>query len=111
MTMGNMFCDVCGLHPAICVASTSIPYSCAFCFECLNRGADPLLVFEHWYDVIGNPENHRCPDDSNTFFEGKYMTYRAWYVIRSKNHDQHVLDWNMEQLGREILDEADETTH
>jgi len=100
MTMLDMRCDVCNRpgeeHKAIGVASTSVPYSCAFCAECAARGADPELVFEHWYDVIGEPENHRCPDDSVTFRDGRYMTYREWYAIRSTQHDWHVIAWHYE---------------
>lgn len=87
-------CDVCMRgapdHVPIGVASTSIPFSCAFCRECAQRGADPLLVFEHWFDVIGSPDQHRFPDDAVSFYDGHYISYRDWYAIRDRQQDGHV---------------------
>jgi hypothetical protein len=79
MTMTDMVCDVCHLRKAIGVASTSIPFSCAFCECCANYGADPELVFGYWAVEIGPPENHRCPGLSLTFKDGQYITYSEWY--------------------------------
>ena len=101
MTMVDMRCDVCQrdpkVHPAVGVACTSIPYSCAYCRACATIAADPIIVFEVWYDTVGEPDRHRSPDNSYTFLGDSYITYRDWYVIRSRNHDQHVLDWHLEQ--------------
>lgn len=100
MTMADLICDVCNRpdHKAIGVACTSIPFSCAFCNECAEKGADPVFVFEHWFDVIGAPENHACPDFSCTFFEGQYITYRQWYAIRDKQQDGHVMLWHYSKM-------------
>jgi hypothetical protein len=103
--MLDMRCDVCNRpgdeYKAIGVACTSVPYSCAFCVECATRRADPLLVFEHWFDVIGAPEHLSFPDDATSFFEGRYITYREWYAIRDKQQDGHVILWHYEQISRE----------
>jgi len=108
MTMVDMLCDVCNKEPALGVASTSIPYSCAFCRKCLEQGADPIMVFDLWYTQIGDPDNHACPDDSKTFYEGKYVTYREWYAIRSMQHDWHVLEWHEQKIAEQFPDEDDE---
>lgn len=79
MTMLDMKCDVCNKNPAIGVASTSVPYSCAYCKECASRSADPEMVFIFWADDIA-PDDHRSPDQSVTYKDGQYMTYREWYA-------------------------------
>jgi hypothetical protein len=84
MKMPDMRCDVCGIRQAIGVASTSIPFSCAFCACCASYGAEPELVFEYWFEELGPPSNHRCPGLSLTWKDGQYWTYTAWYEQRQR---------------------------
>ena len=79
MTALDNTCDVCHRGPMIGVACTSIPYSCAFCRECAQRGADPEMVFQFWAEDIP-PDGHASPDHSCTYKDGEYMTYREWYT-------------------------------
>lgn len=81
MTALDNLCDVCHVNPMIGVASTSMPYSCAYCRECAERGADPELVFLCWEEDI-SPDQHACPDHANTYKDGRYVTYREWYEER-----------------------------
>lgn len=78
MTAANNRCDICNREPMIGVASTSVPFSCAFCLECAQRGADPEFVFVFWAEDIP-PDEHAAPDDCVTWKDGGYMTYREWY--------------------------------
>jgi hypothetical protein len=61
MTMLDNKCDVCGINPAIGVACTSVPFSCAFCSECARQGADPEWIFEYflWEVANGDPAKLR----------------------------------------------------
>lgn len=80
MTMADMKCDVCGVEPAIGVAATSVPYSCAYCVKCCEQGADPELVFVLWANTIGPPIEHGYPDSVFTYRQGEgYLTYTQWY--------------------------------
>ena len=77
-------CEVCGINPAIGVASTSMPYSCAYCVECAKRGADPEVVFVCMYDDVGTDFSKLVEgyaDAVITFKDGRYMTYREWAPI------------------------------
>lgn len=82
MTMLDMKCDVCNVGEAVGVASTLMPYSCAYCVECLRRGAQPEIVFLNWHDASNgdlgklNPE---VVDQIVTYHEGQYKTYREWH--------------------------------
>jgi predicted metal-binding protein len=85
MTMTNFKCDVCGRDGAFGVASTLIPYSCAYCRECAERGAQPELVFQVWYDDVGTDfEKMAIVDEVVTFRDGKYLSYREWAIWREK---------------------------
>jgi len=87
MTMLGGLCDVCGKNEAIGVASTSVPMSVAYCRECLAHGADPEMVFVYWAeDCDIKPDEHRSPDESVTFKDDRYISYREWYQDRG-NHD------------------------
>lgn len=82
-----MKCDVCGNDKAIGVASTSMPYSCAYCVECARCGADPEIVFECWYNDIGSDCSKMIeglPDSALTFKDGKYVSYRDWSRARDE---------------------------
>lgn len=80
----NNNCDICHINPGIGVASTSVPCSVMYCTECATRGSDPEWVFEYWYGEIGEPNDLNCPDNFNTFKDGKYITYREWYALKTK---------------------------
>lgn len=75
-------CQVCDVNPAIGVASTHVPYSCAFCSECASRGSDPEWIFDYWKEECGlTPDTISLPDGFNTLKDGKYLTYREWYGL------------------------------
>jgi predicted metal-binding protein len=81
MTMTDNKCDVCNVNPPIGVASTMIPYSCAYCKECASRHAQPIVVFLTWFDLVGVNFEKLYPDLENlvvTFSDGRYQTYREW---------------------------------
>jgi hypothetical protein len=86
MTMLDMKCDVCGVNPPVGVASTIIPYSCAYCVECLKRDAQPEIVFSVLLDDAGkglDPIDIETmfPDNLVTFKNGKYMTMAEWAAL------------------------------
>ncbi len=86
MTMLDEKCDVCGVNPSIGVASTSMPYSCAYCKECAERGADPIIVFVCFYDDFGtNFDLMRDPDGLVTYMDGQYVSYRDWALKQEKD--------------------------
>jgi hypothetical protein len=86
MTMRDMKCDVCGVNPPLGVASTSIPYSCAYCQECATRGADPEGVFEYLFQSIkeGDLAIEDVRDNLVTYKDGKYISFKEW----SEAHDR-----------------------
>jgi hypothetical protein len=80
MTMGDEKCDVCGVNPPIGVASTIMPYSCAYCPECAKRFAQPMIVFECFWDDFGADfgKMREGLEQLETFQDGKYLTYKDW---------------------------------
>lgn len=91
MTMADSKCDVCQIGKAIGVASTIMPYSCAYCRECATRHAQPLIVFECWWEDIGNKFEkfqEGIVDQFETFDCGRYMTYREWATRRAGGGDE-----------------------
>jgi len=76
MTMADMKCDVCEIRLAIGVASTSIPYSCAFCFECARASADPEWIFYWFLEDIGRPSLVR--EGLVTWSNGKFISFHDW---------------------------------
>lgn len=87
MTMADDKCDVCGVNPPIGVASTMIPLSCAYCIVCLERHAQPDLVFVTWADTGITPEKHVCPNEVHTYVSGEYITYTEWFNRRKNGTD------------------------
>lgn len=79
-------CDVCARQPAIGVASTSIPYSCAFCKECAQRGADPEMVFEHLLWDVANGDPTLLRPELLTFNKtrGRYEDMPTWAEGRER---------------------------
>jgi hypothetical protein len=79
MTMKDITCDVCGRPSAIGVASTMLPYSCAYCLECAGRDAQPELVCES----LPHPSqmHEGLADFVTTYKNGKYITYREWFNL------------------------------
>ena len=86
MTMVDGLCDVCNVNPPIGVASTMIPYSCAYCRECAERNAQPDIVFACWFDDIGTDFEHMHPAalEVETFKDGRYVSYREWALALRK---------------------------
>lgn len=90
MTMADMTCDVCGNPEPIGVASTIMPYSCAFCKTCAEKGAQPLIVFECIYDDVGTDFNslvQGIADQLVTYHFGRYITYKEWATLKKERAD------------------------
>lgn len=89
MTMADHKCEVCYVNEPIGVASTVMPYSCAYCVECARRFAQPKIVFECFYQDFGtdfdkiHPEYH----DLETYHDGKYVSYSVWAIWRKAQVD------------------------
>lgn len=76
-------CDVCHKNPMIGVASTSVPFSCAYCSECAEQGADPEWIFVMWAEDHGyKPQD--LVSGLVTYKDGRYLTYEKWYNERDK---------------------------
>lgn len=85
MSMGYNKCEVCGVQPPIGVASTIMPYSCAYCRECAGRFAQPLIVFETLfhdfgtrYEQLNSTVGDNAADELETYQDGAYISYRQW---------------------------------
>lgn len=81
MTMADLKCDVCGVGKAVGVCSTIMPFSCAYCIECLQRGAQPEIVFLGMYMDIGRDLSKLAEgvaDSMVTYDDGRYVSYREW---------------------------------
>lgn len=81
MTMLDHKCEVCFVNEPIGVAGTVLPYSCAYCVECLRNDAQPLVVFETLYDDFGTRFDEMLEgmaDELVTFADGGYQSYREW---------------------------------
>jgi hypothetical protein len=85
MTMTDKKCDVCRTGQAIGVASTVMPYSCAYCVECCKRFAQPLIVFECFWEDVGTDFGRLIDggDKLETYDSGRYQTYREWATNRA----------------------------
>lgn len=92
MTMADHKCEVCFVNEPIGVASTVMPYSCAYCAECARRFAQPPLVFECMYDDFGTDFDQMDPAYVvlETFLDGKYVDYKTWTAWRSTQVDDRV---------------------
>jgi hypothetical protein len=84
MTMKDHKCEICEVNEPIGVASTVMPYSCAYCVECARRFAQPKVVFECFFEDFGT--NYQLIDDHYldlvTYHNGKYINYREWLCGR-----------------------------
>lgn len=80
MTMNDHKCEVCEVNAPIGVASTVMPYSCAYCIECLRQFAQPRIVFECFFEDFGTAFDTMNPDYTElvTFHNGKYIAYTEW---------------------------------
>lgn len=78
MTMKDGLCEVCGTGAAIGVASTSIPYSCAYCVECAQHGADPEWVLEHLLNEVAGGDPTKLAPGLITYKDGKYISFEEW---------------------------------
>lgn len=81
---GDVKCGVCRVNRALGVASTIIPFSCAYCVECARRHAQPLMVFEYFYDDLGTDFDKmgEMADKLETYAGGNYINYRTWAAKR-----------------------------
>lgn len=78
-------CAVCAINEAIGVASTVMPYSCAYCVECARRFAQPMLVFEHFFEEYGTRFDELAPwvPELEAFIDGRYVSYRDYANARA----------------------------
>jgi hypothetical protein len=83
--MADGKCGVCHTGRAIGVASTVMPYSCAYCVECCKRFAQPLFVFECFWTDVGTDFARLADgvDQLETYDGGRYQTYREWAARRA----------------------------
>jgi hypothetical protein len=98
-------CEVCGFRKAVGVACTSMPYSCAFCIECLRHGADPELVFICFYDDFADQFERLADgvaDGLTTFKNGKYISYREWTAIH-KQEMENPMFYPPHVVSQEVL--------
>lgn len=70
-------CEVCGARPAIGVFSTSIPYSAAYCRECVEAGVDPYWV------IVSNTACVGGLAQANEWWEGQ-VTRTLEHLGRSR---------------------------
>lgn len=75
-------CDVCNLRDAIGVASTSVPFSCAYCAECATAGADPEIVMVYF----AQEHEAGCGDFSTavTWYVDRFITFDEWYKLHKQ---------------------------
>lgn len=76
-------CDVCGIRPMIGVASTSQPFSCAYCIECAREGADPEWIFEYLLQDVANGDPAQIREGLVTWSAGRFMTFHEWAAQRA----------------------------
>lgn len=86
MTMADGICEVCNRPGAIGVASTIMPYSCAYCRECALRGAQPEVVFLTLHETYGPNVDPDFGEQVVTYSDGEYINFNQW---RDK-HDKTV---------------------
>lgn len=77
-------CDVCGEKEAIGVASTSVPFSCAFCLECAQQGADPEWIFEYYLDEVAGGDPSKIREGLTTYVNGKYVSFHDWARMKKE---------------------------
>ncbi len=83
MTMTNMKCDVCQVGDAIGVASTSLPFSCAYCVTCAQHGADPEWMMNYYlFDVANGDPDMIKAGVIHTFKDGQYMSFHEWVKLQ-----------------------------
>jgi hypothetical protein len=83
-------CEICG-QPAIGVASTLMPYSCAYCIECARRFAQPKIVFVCLFEDFAQGSLLRDEVmDLETYENGRYITFRVWAKTHSTTSDPSV---------------------
>lgn len=78
MSEGLGKCEVCGVKDAIGVASTSLPYSCAFCAECARQGADPEWIFRFLLDDTADGDPSKIREGMTTYRDGEYLSFHDW---------------------------------
>lgn len=83
-----MICDVCHKNEAIGVASTSQPYSCAYCMDCARRGADPEWIFEFLLKDVGHGDPSKVREGLTTYKDGKYISFHEWAAERKASNDK-----------------------
>lgn len=76
MSLGK--CDVCHTNDAIGVASTSQPFSCAYCGDCAAHGADPEWIFQFLLADVANGDPSQIREGLTTWRDGAYLTFHEW---------------------------------
>lgn len=72
-----MICGVCNINEAIGVASTSVPYSVAYCVTCAQNHADPESVFEFFWEEV-NGDATQVHKVLVTYYQGGYIDFQEW---------------------------------
>jgi hypothetical protein len=86
-SLPDLSCEMCG-QPAIGVASTSVPYSAAYCRECASRGCDPLWIFHYWYDDVSTDGEGMADwviECATSYMDGKYISWPEFVQWRRDN--------------------------
>ena len=79
MSMKDNLCDVCHTRPPIGVASTHVPFSCAYCRECAEAEADPEWVFQYLLeDVATNRDPSTIQRGLVTWKDGAFVDFHTW---------------------------------
>jgi len=60
------------------VASTSQPFSCAYCAECAAAGADPEWIFKYLLEDVACGDPSKIVEGLVTYKDGKYISFHEW---------------------------------
>lgn len=66
------------MRAAIGVASTSIPYSAAYCSPCAAQGADPEWIFAALLLDVAGGDPSLIRQGLTTFVDGGYISFHDW---------------------------------
>jgi late competence protein required for DNA uptake (superfamily II DNA/RNA helicase) len=84
MSDTKLICDVCNKNEALGVASSPFgAISYAYCRECLNKPADPLMTFEYLFETI-YPNEAAWVYKYFTFKDGKYISWQEFVSEKTK---------------------------
>lgn len=80
--MPSLKCDVCG-QPALGVCSSSFgPVTFAYCYECINKPAEPRSTFEYLFEETGGEGLVHNVNEFFTFIDGRYVSWSDFLKMR-----------------------------